>query len=438
MKSGMRSCRNWHSFLSGLNTRQRKGLIKQLTKLECEALFYDWQFWARDKQLPPEGEWRVWLLLAGRGFGKTRAGAEWIRWRVETGQAHHIGLVGNTFDDVRSVMIEGPSGILAVSSPQSRPEWLSSRRLLRWPSGAKAYVFAAESPEQLRGPEFDTVWADEIAKWRYRAAWDNLMLGLRRGSCPQVMASTTPRARQWLKDLSEQPDCVLVTGRTAENEAHLSPDFAQTVRSQLAHDRLARQELDGILMTEPEDGLWRFDQLEAVTAQPPPRNEFTQIVIGVDPAIGGGDETGIIVAGRHKDGQIWVLADATTTSLPHQWIKVIYRQAEKFRADAIIAEVNQGGALIRHLMEKDRTGRRIAVRAARAVGSKSARAYPVAAAYSRGEVSHADWFADLAEQMVGFSPSYPPGRSPDRLDALVWAVSALLKGIATTQNEFRL
>lgn len=326
-----------------MNPQLQSEFLAKLTAQEQGLLLYDWPFWAREKQLPPDGHWRVWLLLAGRGFGKTRAGAEWIRWRVQTAQAQHIGLVGNTFDDVRSVMVEGPSGILNISPKENRPAWFPSRRLLCWPCGAKAHVFAAESPEQLRGPEFDTVWADEIAKWRYRSAWDNLMLGLRRGDNPQVMASTTPRAKSWLKQLSEQADCKLVTGRTAENAAHLSPDFEQLVRRQLAHENLARQELDGVLMLEADDALWRYAQLQKITCSAPPRSEFTQIVVGVDPAIGGDDETGIIVAGRHKEGSIWVLADATTSSAPHQWIQEIYRQAGKYRVDAIIAEVNQGG-----------------------------------------------------------------------------------------------
>ena len=182
----LRLNRSWRNSLGLLNPQLQSEFLSKLTAQEQGLLLYDWSFWAREKQLPPDGHWRVWLLLAGRGFGKTRAGAEWIRWRVQTAQAQHIGLVGNTFDDVRSVMVEGPSGILNISPKENRPTWFPSRRLICWPCGAKAHVFAAESSEQLRGPEFDTVWADEIAKWRYRSAWDNLMLGLRRGNNPQL------------------------------------------------------------------------------------------------------------------------------------------------------------------------------------------------------------------------------------------------------------
>jgi len=421
-----------------LTPDQISKLISRLSASEREYLFYDWQIWARTKQLPPEGDWHIWLLLAGRGFGKTRAGAEWVRSRAMADGDARIGLVGETWDDVRSVMVEGTSGILAVSPADQLPRWLPSRRRLEWPSGAVGHLYAADRPDQLRGPEFDTVWADELAKWRYPLAWDNLLLAARRGKNPKILATTTPRPRKWLKQLSEQPDCVLVTGRTAENQACLAPGFADRVRRQLASDSLARQELDGVLTLAPEDSLWQYQQLDSLIAPPPPLSEFGQIVVGVDPALGGTDETCIIVAGRHQDNLIWVLEDASTASPPHLWIAEVVRQAEKYRAQAIIAEVNQGGALISHLLEKTQTRRPVPVRAARAIASKTGRALPVAASYQRQEIRHAGYFDRLVDQMVNFSPGLKGQPSPDRLDALVWAVTALIKGIRTTQNEFRL
>jgi len=375
---------NWRSWLQNLTPEQIQKLTASLTARQQYQLLYDWQIWARKKQLPPEGDWHVWLLLAGRGFGKTRAGAEWIRMRaMQDGQAR-IGLVGETWDDVRAVMVEGTSGILAVSPSEQRPSWLPSRRRLEWPSGAVAHLYAADRPDQLRGPEFDTVWADELAKWRYPLAWDNLLLAARRGHRPQIVATTTPRPRKWLKQLSEQQGCVLVTGRTVENQAFLAAGFADRVRGQLASASLARQELDGVLTLEPEDALWHYQQLDSLIEPAPPLSEFSQIVVGVDPAIGGADETGIIVAGRHKDNLIWVLADASTAEPPHLWAMKVARQAEKYRASAIIAEINQGGRLVSHLLEKTQTRRAVPVRGARALASKTGRAgWPPCRRYCR-------------------------------------------------------
>lgn len=304
------------------------------------SLYYDWSLWARPSQQPPEGQWRVWLLMAGRGFGKTRTGAEWIRALAQNHAGCEIGLVGASFDDARHVMVDGPSGILHVSAPHERPLYLSSRHQLLWPNGSRARLFAADKPSQLRGPEFHFAWADEIAKWRYQEAWDNLMMGLRRGANPAVIATTTPRPLPWLIALSKAEDTALVQGRSIENEANLSPGFMAAMQQSYGGTRLARQELDGELLYEMPDALFRRQDIENYRATPPPRETFIRLVIGVDPAIGGANETGIIVAGKTADHHIWLLGDYTLTAQPHIWAARLRQLYSSWRADCVVVEVN--------------------------------------------------------------------------------------------------
>jgi len=276
---------------------EQREFIATLDAAQIEFLLADWPLWARQKQLPPTGNWRVWLLLAGRGFGKTRTGTEWIRSLVETRGRRRmalgqIGLIGDTFDDVRHVMVEGPAGILANSPGWSRPDWRPSQRRLIWRNGVVARCFSADDPEQLRGPEFEFAWADEIAKWRYQAAWDNIMLALRVGQSPRALATTTPRPLRWLADLAAADDTVLVQGRTAENKHNLSPRYLAAMQARYGNSWLARQELDAVLSLATPDALFQCDRLEAIRRTPPPRDEFVRVVVGVDPAVGGGDETG--------------------------------------------------------------------------------------------------------------------------------------------------
>lgn len=433
----MKSNAKWRASLAAMTPAERALFITSLTPHEARYLAFFWPVWARDKQLPPAGHWRVWLLLAGRGFGKTRAGAEWIRWLAETGQARHIGLVGDTADDVRHVMIEGASGILRISPPDQRPHYYKSQRKLVWPSGAIARCYSADDPEQLRGPEFDFAWADEIAKWRYPAAWDNLMFALRGGDTPQVLATTTPRMRQWLVDLSTAPDTVMVQGATMENQANLAPGFLRAITARYQGSALGRQELDGLLLAEHEGALWSVSGLAACRHAMPARDSLFRIVVGVDPALGGPGETGIVVAGKDKQGMIWILEDASCAGQPDIWINRVRQCFDKWRAEAVIAEINQGGALVRRLLQT--TGPALPIREVRAMRAKAIRAEPVAAAYANGLVRHAGDFPALEGQMCACLPGLPPTRrqtpSPDRLDALVWAVNALLSGTETTAFE---
>ena len=235
----------------------RRDLIAGLNAAQIEFLLHDWPLWARDKQLPPAGDWRVWLLMAGRGFGKTRTGAQWINHLALSGKGRHIGLIGDTIDDVRHVMVEGASGILACVPQWQKPDWQPSLRRLVWPNGITARCFSADDPEQLRGPEFDHVGADEIAKWRYQAAWDNLMLALRVGDRPRALATTTPRPLAWLAALAAAPDTVLVQGRSAENRANLAAPYLAAMQARYGGTALARQELDGVLTLDAPNALFR-------------------------------------------------------------------------------------------------------------------------------------------------------------------------------------
>ena len=270
-----------------MTTAERQRFIGSLAAEEIEILLADWPLWARRKQLPPAGNWRVWLLLAGRGFGKTRTGSEWVRSLANNagrvhGMAGQIGLIGDTFDDVRHVMVEGPAGILANSPKWARPDWQPSQRRLIWPNGVTARCFSADDPEQLRGPEFEFVWADEIAKWRHQAAWDNLMLALRIGDAPRALATTTPRPLRWLADLAEADDTALVQGRTVENQPNLSPSYLAAMHARYGRGWLARQELDAVLSLAAPDALFQREMLAAIRRDAPPRRDFVRVVIAAD------------------------------------------------------------------------------------------------------------------------------------------------------------
>lgn len=413
----------------------RQHLLKNASHEELHFITQEWLFWARDKQLPPERDFRVWLLLAGRGFGKTRAGSEWVHQLARV-KDRHIGLVGGSASDVRYVMVEGPSGILQTGHEEERPKWFSSKNQLIWPNGTIARCFSADAPGQLRGPEFHFAWADEVAKWRYSEAWDNLMLGLRKGDCPQILATTTPRPLGWLAELAKAPDTALVVGKTVENQANLAQGFIAAMRQAYGQSDLARQELDGELLADYPGALFSRAQLAAIVAKPPERAQFIRIVIGVDPAIGGANETGIIIAGKTIDNQLWILADHSLNAPPHIWSAKIRQYFQQWRAESVVVEINQGGDLVTHLLRQN--GTPLPVRTVRAMKQKAARAEPIAAAYARGEIWHGGVFTELVDQMVSFCPSAPHNQpSPDRLDAAVWALHALMTGAQTQSHELR-
>ena len=329
-----------------MTTTEREKLIKTLTADEVDVLAHDWAIWARDGQWPPSGAWRVWLLMAGRGYGKTRAGAEWIRMMAADRAGIKIALVGETMDDVRNVMVEGNSGIMTITPDYERPRYLPSRRLLQWPNGTTGFCFSAHDPEQLRGPEHHLAWCDEVAKWKQPAAWDNLILGMRLGALPQVMATTTPRSRKWLQDLIAEDGVVMTSGSTYQNKRNLSPVFLDAIKARFGKSSLAQQEVEGRLIFETSDALWTPAMIEKAVKTPPQRKNLSEVMLAIDPAVGGQDETGIVVVGRDHLAKLWVLDDRSLCASPNRWTDVVIETARRWGVMKLIVEVNQGGALI--------------------------------------------------------------------------------------------
>jgi predicted phage terminase large subunit-like protein len=419
-------------WLASLPEASRNDLIAGLNPAETRALLYGWPFWARANQLPPAGDWRVWLLLAGRGFGKTRTGAELIRAQAMTLAARRLALVAPTAGDARDIMVEGESGILAISPPWERPRYEPSKRRLTWPNGAIGTLFSADEPERLRGPQHDAAWCDELASWRYPEAWDMLMLGLRLGTDPRVVVTTTPRPTKLIRELIADPTVVVTRGTTHENRANLAPVFLGQIVRKYQGTRLGRQELEAEILEDVPGALWNRGVIEATRASRAP--SLIRVVVAIDPAASstaGADETGIIVAGKDEDGRGWVIADASGRYPPTEWAKTAISAYRAHRADRIVAEVNNGGDMVEATLRMIEPNASFA--AVRASRGKVARAEPVAALYEQGRVRHLGVFPQLEDQMCTFTPeahatskSRSAGYSPDRVDALVWALTDLL------------
>lgn len=385
-------------------------------------LRYDWEcLFARPDQLPPEGDWHTWLVKAGRGWGKTRCGAEWIRARAFTG-FRRLAMIGQTAADVRDVMVTGPSGILTISPPWFMPRYEPSKRLLTWPNGAQAHTYSGDEPDQLRGPGTDSCWCDEPAKWKYaKETWDNMEMGLREGPKPQVVATTTPRPIPLLKELLVDPTCVVAEGSTFANAANLAPSFLARLRAKYVGTRLGRQELEGQMLEDRPGALWKRSQLDAlrVTEAPP----FRRVVVGVDPSISDGEESaecGIVVAAIGQDGHGYVLDDASLQESPLGWARAVVAAVSKFKADRVIAEKNQGGAMVESTLRT--VAPHLPYKGVHASRNKQARAEPVSALYEQGIVHHLGLYPTLEDQLVEWVPGED---SPDRLDALVWAFTEL-------------
>ena len=409
--------------------------LDDLDEGELLALPFLFDFWAMPHQVPPPGDWRSWVILGGRGAGKTRAGAEWVRSMVEgtgpddQGLARHVALIGETIDQTREVMVFGESGILACSPPDRRPEWQSGRKRLLWPNGATAQIFSAHDPESLRGPQFDAAWVDELAKWkRAEEAWDMLQFALRLGDRPQVCVTTTPRNTPALKRLLETPSTVTTHAATEANAANLAQGFLEEVQARYAGTRLGRQELAGELLEDSENALWSSAAIEAQRIDEAP--EFDFIVVAVDPPAGGtssSDACGIIVVGAVTDGppQDWsavVLEDASVQGVsPMEWATATLATKDRWTADRVVAEVNQGGAMVETILRQ--IDPLVAFKAHHASRSKGARAAPIAALYEQGRVAHLRGLGPLEDQMCRMTAQGYEGRgSPDRVDALVWAL----------------
>ncbi|WP_093914760.1 DNA-packaging protein [Sulfitobacter marinus] len=390
-------------------------------------------------QLPPEGDWRSWVILGGRGAGKTRAGAEWVRSQVEgarpldAGRCRRVALVGETIEQVREVMIFGDSGILACSPADRRPDWEAMRKRLVWPNGAVASVHTAHDPEGLRGPQFDAAWVDELAKWKKaEETWDQLQFALRLGDDPRVCVTTTPRNVGVLKKLLASPSTVQTHAPTEANAANLAGSFLEEVRARYRGTRLGRQELDGVLLADAEGALWTSEMLEAGRVCDLP--VFDRIVVGVDPATTAGsasDECGIVVVGAQTNGppQNWravVLADCTVQgATPSGWARAAISAMEQHGADRLVVETNQGGLMVGEVLRQ--IDPLVPLKSVHASRGKVARAEPVAALYEQGRVAHVAGMDALEDQMCRMTArGYEGSGSPDRVDAMVWALHELL------------
>jgi len=426
----------------------RREALASLTDDQCRQLLHDWRFFARESQVaPPDRKddgtlWQIWLILAGRGFGKTRTGAEWIREQIKAG-AGRVHLVAPTASDARDVMVEGESGLLAVcwagdraanGDMLGRPSYEPSKRRLTWANGAIATLFSAEEPERLRGPQAGVMWADELAAWKYmRETWDMAMFGLRLGDRPRVCITTTPKPVSLLRELIKDKRTVVTRGSTFDNAANLAPTFLQSVRDKYEGTRLGRQELHAELLEEAEGALWTRDMIERARLKGP-LPEFKRVVVAVDPAVTAKAEsnlTGIVAAALGVDGRGYVLADSSGRYSPDQWARKAIEQFDSLKADRIVAEGNQGGDLVRHTLHSVRSN--IPVTIVHATRGKNARAEPIAALYEQNRVCHAGTFAELEDQMATWEP-LGDQPSPDRIDALVWALTSLMLGNPETKT----
>lgn len=385
-----------------------------------------WHLTARLAQTPPKGDWRVWLLMGGRGSGKTRAGAEWVQDIALKQPGIRIALVAETLGDAREVMIDGVSGICRIAG-RGRPEFEASRRRLVWPNGSIGQIFSSEDPESLRGPQFHFAWCDELGKWKHaQETWDMLQFGLRLGADPRVLVTTTPRPVPLLRALAADRATAVQRIRTDDNIDNLSPGFLRAMADRYGGTRLGRQELDGELIADREDALWSRARLEAIRLRNP--GPLSRIVVAVDPpaTASAASVCGIVAAGLDQTGRAVVLADCSVTGAsPAGWAGAVVRAFRRFDADRVVAEVNQGGDMVTAMLRS--VDADLPVSTVRATRGKFLRAEPVAALYEQGRVAHAAAFAELEDQMCDFGPDgLSSGRSPDRLDALVWALTALV------------
>ena len=419
--------------------------LASLTEDQCEALLHDWRFLAREAQIAPPDElpdgtlWQTWLILAGRGFGKTRTGAEWVREQVKAG-AKRVGLIAPTASDARDVMVEGESGLLSVcwagdktinGESLGRPSYEPSKRRLTWANGAIATLFSAEEPERLRGPQHEVLWCDELASWKYlRDTWDMAMFGLRLGERPRTCITTTPKPLPLVKEIVKDPRTVVTRGSTFDNATNLAPTFLKAVQDKYAGTRLGRQELNAEILDDLPGALWSRTEIDEHRVRTAP--ELQRVVIAVDPSgtkgdSDDGDEIGIVAAGLGVDGRAYVLADRTCKLSPDGWGRRAVNAYYEFTGDRIVAERNFGGAMVEHVIktiDKD-----VAYKEVTASRGKVARAEPVAALYEQGRVSHVGSMPELEDQMCQIAPEgYVGDGSPDRADALVWALTELMLG----------
>ena len=422
--------------LASLSEEERAQALQGIDK---QRLLWDWKCNARPKQLRPPGAWRYWLVLAGRGFGKTRTGAETVRAWVDEGYSI-IHLVAPTSADARDVMVRGESGLLSCFPDWQKPDYEPSKRLITFHTGAQAHIFSADEPERLRGPQCEAFWADEMCAWRYpQDAWDNLTFGFRLGSDPRAVITTTPKPIKQLKELMTHPSCVITRGSTYENRANLAPGFFEDVIRRYEGTRVGRQELNAEVLEDTPGALWRMALIDQNRTRDIPRDQFVRVVVAIDPAVTANEEsneTGIIVAALLRNRHVLVLDDLSCKETPLGWAQIAVDAFKEWRADRVVAEVNQGGDLVEGNLRAVAPG--VPFRAVRAKRGKMLRAEPIAALYERNMVHHVGAFPELETQMCAYVPGADSQASPDRMDALVWAITELVIEPEPVPNTFGL
>lgn len=425
---------------------EKKKLLGNLSTEQLELLKFDWRFWARPDQLPPSGDWYTWIALAGRGWGKTRCGSEWVKSVVcgntplAKGKASRVALIAETAADGRDVMVEGDSGLLSVHHKDWRPMYEPSKRRLTWPNGATATVFNATEPDQLRGPQFDAAWLDELAKWQYaQETYDMLQFGLRLGDDPRQMVTTTPRPIPLIKRIIKDPTTVVTKGSTFDNVSNLAPAFIKQIQQKYAGTRLGRQELEAEILDDVPGALWTRSNLDENRRDNKNLPDMQRIVIGIDPAASNENtdnvaETGIVAVGLGVDGRGYVFDDLSCSLGPMGWARRAISGFDMYDADAIIVEINNGGAMVANTIRAVRdTTPIIEVRASR---GKVTRAEPIAALYEQNRVSHVGCLSALEDQMVLFTPFGIEGdTTADRVDALVWALTEIFPVLISKEPE---
>jgi phage terminase large subunit-like protein len=402
---------------------QLRERLASLSVADLERLAYDWKQWARPEQMAPPGNWTTWLILAGRGFGKTRTGAEQVyAWRREGFK--RINLIGPTADDVRDAMIEGESGMLNTGFPHERPRYRSSIRQLEWPDGSISLLFSAEEPDRLRNKQHEKLWCDEVAAWRYdQEAWDQASFGLRLGSHPQIIATTTPRPTKFIKALIADSTTVVTRGTTYANKSNLASGFFSRIVKKYENTRLGRQELNAEVLKDNPGALWQMTLIDATRI--PHRREYVRIVVAIDPASTSNpdsDETGIVVAGQVDTTDFDVLEDASGIYTPDGWAKRAVELYQQWEADRIIGEGNNGGEMIETVIRHQNAN--VSYGMVWATRGKEIRAEPIAALYEQERVHHVGVFSKLEDELTDWDPKAKMP-SPNRLDALVWALTEL-------------
>lgn len=389
-----------------------------ITPKQTAPLSKTWNQLARPNQRMPEGDWHTWLILAGRGFGKTRTGAETVRMLIEEQGYRHIALIGQTRDEAHDVMIHGESGLSAVCNSKL----ISKKRQFHWPNGAVIQLFSGDHLDKLRGPQFDLVWIDEWAKFRNpKDLWNQVQMTLRLGSQPRLIITTTPRPFDFLNKLMDQPGVVVTRGSTFDNTANLAHGFVEQVTRQYSRTSLGSQELYGEILTDREGALWKRSIIQQ---EAPPHTQWQRLVIAIDPATThheGSDETGIVMAGLLNDGRAYVLEDWSGRYSPTEWGKRVVEAYHQHKVDRIVVETNKGGDLVDRVLQT--LDPNIAIRHVHATRGKTTRAEPIAALYEQEKVKHIRTFRELEQQMCEYTAA--SSRSPDRMDALVWALTDL-------------